>query len=151
MPHPRHNDQIESGFNLRASRSLSTMLKEARLRGQSPHWIDKTSWQRLLAHWNPTLEKDEYLQTRGSIGTVQHAARKEVPSSSASSCSELTPNMVEVLLHRMVISSEETNQKLNEMMKFQQESLRIMDERQEKQEVIIPKLEHEHEDRLQLP
>ncbi|XP_058747518.1 uncharacterized protein LOC131620453 [Vicia villosa] len=158
--HPRYNDLIESDFNSRASHSLSNMLKEARLKGQCPHWIDNTIWQRLLEHWNPAgfqltsvkekkhiaLEKDGCLQTRGSIGTAQQAAREEVPSS-ASSGRELASNMVEVLLQRMVISSEETNRKLNEMMKLQQESRRIIEERQEKQEELIRKLDQEREGR----
>lgn len=74
---------------MRASRDLSDMLREVRLKGQCPHWIGETVWQSLLEHWssassqltyakqkkNMASKKGESLQKRGSINTMQHVTR----------------------------------------------------------------------------
>jgi hypothetical protein len=83
---------------VRASRDLSDMLREVRLKGQCPHWIGETVWQSLLEHWSSASfqltyakekrkmasKKGESLQKRGSINTTQHVTRMVISLTSSS-------------------------------------------------------------------
>ncbi|XP_024633756.1 proline-rich extensin-like protein EPR1 isoform X4 [Medicago truncatula] len=101
--HDKQSDHIQNNFHVRASRDLSDMLREVRLKGQCPHWIGETVWQSLLEHWssassqstyakekrNMASKKGESLQKRGSINTTQHVTRMTKKSKRSSNLNGL--------------------------------------------------------------
>lgn len=101
--HDKQSDQIQNNFHVRASRDLSDMLREVRLKGQCPHWIGETVWQSLLEHWssasfqltyarekrNMASKKGESLQKRGSINTTQHVTQMTKKSKRSSNVNGL--------------------------------------------------------------